>query len=74
MAGAGPADSIFRESFAKVPRKFCEGAGESQSAFEGRGPVSCAKKVFNQQQSVLRRDSLMLAACLQSYQAVIRDV
>ena len=34
---------------------------------EGGGPVNFAKK------SVLRRDSVMQAACLKGYQEVIRD-
>ena len=40
---------------------------------EGGGPVKIAKK-NSQQQTVLRRDSVMLAACLKGYQEVIRDV
>ena len=40
---------------------------------EGGGPVNIAKK-HSQQQTVLRRDSVMLAACLKGYQEVIRDV
>ena len=39
---------------------------------EGGGPVNLAKKT-SQQQSALRRDSVMLAACLKGYQEVIRD-
>ena len=51
--------SVNRDIFAKGPRKLCERAGESQSAC-GRGWASklCKRK------SVLRRDSVMLAACL----------
>ena len=41
---------------------------------EGGGPVNIAKKKNSQQQTVLRRDSVMLAACLKGYQEVIRDV
>ena len=40
--------------------------------FEGGGPVNLANKL-SQQQSVLRRGSVMIAACLQGYQEVIRD-
>ena len=40
---------------------------------EGGGPVNLAKEKTSQQQSFLRRDSVMLAACLKGYQEVIRD-
>ena len=56
-----------RDNFAKVPRKLCERAGEVKVHVEGGGPVNFAKK------TVLRRDSVMLAACLKGYQEVIRD-
>ena len=60
--------SVNRDIFAKVPRKLCERAGESQSAcWRGWASKLCQKK------SVLRRDSVMLAACLKGYQEVIRD-
>ena len=45
-----------RDIFAKVPRKFCEGAGESQSAV-------CSGWVAQ-----LAGDSVMLAVCLQGYE------
>ena len=53
-------------------RKFFKGTGESQSAFWTGWPSKPCQK-NSRQQSVLRRDSLMLAACLQGYQEVIRD-
>ena len=65
--------SVNRDIFAKVPRKLCERAGESQSAcWRGWASKPCQKKP-SQQQSALRRDSVMLAACLKGYQEVIRD-
>jgi len=39
---------------------------------KGVGQQTLPKKP-GQQQSVLRRDSVMLAACLKGYQEVIRD-
>ena len=50
----------FRESYAKERAKV-------KVHVEGGGPVNFAKK------TVLRRDSVMLAACLKGYQEVIRD-
>ena len=41
--------------------------------FEVGGPVSLAENLLNRQQSVLRRGSVVRAACLQGYQEVIRD-
>ena len=39
--------------------------------FEGGGPSKPRKKKTSQQQSVLRRGSVMLAACIQGYQEVL---
>ena len=57
----------FRESFAKEWAKV-------KMHFEGGGPASLAKKnCFNQQQPVLTRVSVMLAAGLQGYEEATRD-
>ena len=55
----------FRESYAKERAKV-------KVHVEGGGPLNLTKKP-SQQQSALRRDSVMLAACLKSYQEVIPD-
>ena len=55
----------FRESYAKERAKV-------KVHVEGGGPVNLAKKL-SQQQSALRRDPVMLAACLKGSQEVIRD-
>ena len=53
-------------------RKFRESSAKERAKVkvhcEGGGPVSLAKKIPNQHPSFLRRDSVMLAACLQGYQ------
>ena len=62
--------SVNRDIFAKVPRKLCERAGESQSAcWRGWASKLCKKNCPEK----MRRDSVMLAACLKGYQEVIRD-
>ena len=57
-------------------RKFRESSAKERAKVkvhvEGGGSVNLAKKP-SQQQSVLRRDSVMLAACLKGYQEVICD-
>ena len=58
----------YRGICAKVPRKFCKWAGESQSAvWRGGWPSRSCKKMPNQQPFALKGDSVMLAACLQGY-------
>ena len=60
--------------FAKVSQKFCEGVGESQSAFWREWPSKPCKKCLISGNSLSwEGDSVMLAACLQGYEEVIRD-
>ena len=66
----------FRESSAKVLRRSGRKSKERAKVkvhVEGGGSVNLAQKKPSQQQSVLRRDSVMLAACVKGYQEVIRD-
>ena len=56
----------FRESYAKERAKV-------KVHIEGGGSINLAKKKPGQQQSALRRDSVMLAACLKGYQEVTCD-
>ena len=55
-----------------VARKCCKRLGKVKGHFEGRGPVSLAKKVPQQQEPVREGDSVMLAQCLQGYEALFR--
>jgi hypothetical protein len=59
--------SAERGMFAKVPRKFCEGVGEGQSAFWREWPSKPCKK------NAWEGDSGTLAACLQRYEEVIHN-
>jgi len=59
--------------FAKVPRKFCERVGESQSALWRERPSRPCKKILISNNLSWEGDSVMLAACLQGYEEVIRD-
>ena len=56
----------FRESFAKEWAKV-------KVLCEGSGPVSSAKKILISNNLSWEGDSVMLAACLQGYEEVIRD-
>ena len=59
--------SADRGIFAKVPQKFCEGVGESQSAFWREWPSRPGKKCLISNNLSWEGDSEMLAACLQGY-------
>ena len=66
--------SADRGIFVKVPWKFCEGVGESQSAFWREWPSKpCQKNCPIRNNLSWEEDSVMLAACLQGYEEVIRD-
>ena len=62
---------VNRVIFAQVPCSSAKERAKVKVHFEGGGPVNPAKKT-SQQQSVRGRGSVMLAACLQRYQEVIR--
>ena len=67
------AGSAGRGIFAKVLRKFCEGAGETKVHFEGEWPSKPCKNCLISNNLPREGDSVMLAACLQGYEKVIRD-
>ena len=67
------AGSAGRGIFAKVLRKFCEGAGETKVHFEGEWPSKPCKNCLISNNLSREGDSVMLAACLQGYEKVIRD-
>jgi hypothetical protein len=60
--------------FAQIPRKLRERAAKAKVHFEGGGPGSLTnvtQYLPNKQQSLLRTDSVMLAACLLGYHEAI---
>ena len=66
--------SADRGIFAKVPRKFSEGVCESQSAVWRKWPSKpCKKNCLIGNNLSWEGDSVMLAACLQGYEEVVRD-
>jgi hypothetical protein len=59
----------YRDEFAKAPPKLCEVAGERERASILKGMAQCKPYKYepNKQQSVMRKDSVRLAARVQGY-------